>query len=253
MKIPTDQIIAMSKAAGPRAEQIFAFDPNAFSSPAEFYQSIRATDQVAAGNEQDHFDEKVRRAYQLGYLKDKGFHKAKKLSWHEFVTQDFPWGGYAVWRRYYPCSLVQIELLKNGFPLAQNEFQTRLLAPLLRKPDGVEISKLRELVAAEGGVLPQACEIKAAFPKTPSPAKKTAPNTTPPVNPFQLVLASYTIQPRDQITLRKLATKYDPTAFPQPELSTEDPLVDPPVVELDLFSTQPNPTPDLKMEVVDAR
>lgn len=247
MNTSTNQVSIISPTAGSRAEYILGFDPDDRSSPDETYETIRAEDEAASAQESDLFDLKVRRAYKLGYLKKNGYHRKKNQSWKAFVTNNFPWGGYDVWRRYYPCAVVQKDLHDKGLPLAQTEFQTRLLAPLLRKPDEATLIKLRELVAAKGGVLPQACEIQAAFPKTPPPKKKTAPDITPPVNPFKLVLSSYPINSQDLKALLKLANKYDPATFPKP--------VSPPKKkpeEPDLFSTQSKPSSSPTPEVMNA-
>lgn len=199
--------ISNPNAADSRVSRIFAFDPGAFSSDDEIFNSIWAADKVAAGKEQDLFDEKVRLAIILGYLKKRGFHKKNKQSWKSFVTEKFSWG-YEVWRRYSQCAAVQQCLHEKGLPLAENEFQTRLLGPQLRKADESFLTKLRALVETKNGVLPQACELKAIIPQTSSPVKKTAPATQLSLNPFLLLLDKYKFEPNEHKFLINLSIKY---------------------------------------------
>ena len=208
MNTSTTQVSVIFPTAGSRAEYIIGFNPDDRLSPDETYENIRTEDAAAAAQESDLFDLKSRRAYKLGYLKKIGYHKKKKQSWKAFVNQNFPCG-YDVWRRYYPCALVQKVLHEKGLPLAQNEFQTRLLGPQLREADESFLTKLRALVETKNGVLPQACELKARVPKkTSSPVKKTAPATQLALNPFLLLIDKYKFEPNEHKYLINLSIKY---------------------------------------------
>jgi hypothetical protein len=121
----------------------------------------------------DDFATGVRRVVRFGAAKEAGLHKMEKLSWSDFVKKYYK-EGPNTFVRMRDAAVVLKHLHAEQLPLIWRDAQSRALKPRLKESDF--IVKYRQMVASNGGRVPEAAEIEKIFPKPAREKSNTYPN-----------------------------------------------------------------------------